>query len=28
VNDSAIRKPIERKPGSRFSKLLSRLSGG
>jgi hypothetical protein len=27
VNDSAIRKPIEKKPGSRFSKLLSRLSG-
>ena len=27
VNDSAIRKPIERKSGSRFSKLLSRLSG-
>jgi hypothetical protein len=28
VNDSVIRKPIEKKPGSRFSKLLSRLSGG
>jgi hypothetical protein len=28
VNDSAIRKPIEKKPGSRFSKLLNRLSGG
>jgi hypothetical protein len=28
VNDSAVRKPIEKKPGSRFSKLLSRLSGG
>jgi hypothetical protein len=28
VNDSAIRKPIEKKQGSRFSKLLSRLSGG
>ena len=28
VNDSAIRKPIEKKTGSRFSKLLSRLSGG
>jgi hypothetical protein len=28
MNDSAIRKPIEKKPGSRFSKLLSRLSGG
>ena len=28
VNDSAIRKPLEKKPGSRFSKLLSRLSGG
>ncbi len=27
VNDSAIRKPIEKKSGSRFSKLLSRLSG-
>jgi hypothetical protein len=27
VNDSAIRKPIEKKPGSRFSKLMSRLSG-
>jgi len=28
VNDSVIRKPIEKKSGSRFSKLLSRLSGG
>jgi hypothetical protein len=28
VNDSIIRKPIEKKSGSRFSKLLSRLSGG
>jgi hypothetical protein len=28
VNDSAVRKPIEKKQGSRFSKLLSRLSGG
>lgn len=28
VNDSAIRKPIEKKAGSRFSKLLNRLSGG
>ena len=28
VNDSAIRKPIEKKSGSRFSKLLNRLSGG
>ena len=28
VNDSVIRKPLEKKPGSRFSKLLSRLSGG
>ena len=28
VNDSAIRRPIEKKQGSRFSKLLSRLSGG
>jgi hypothetical protein len=27
VNDSAIRKPIEKKSGSRFSKLLNRLSG-
>jgi len=27
MNDSAIRKPIEKKSGSRFSKLLSRLSG-
>lgn len=28
VNDSAIRKPIEKKSASRFSKLLNRLSGG
>ena len=28
VNDSAIRKPLEKKSGSRFSKLLNRLSGG
>jgi hypothetical protein len=28
VNDSAIRKPLAKKPSSRFSKLLSRLSGG
>jgi hypothetical protein len=27
VNDSAIRKPIEKKSASRFSKLLGRLSG-
>ena len=27
VNDSAIRKPIEKKSSSRFSKLLGRLSG-
>jgi hypothetical protein len=28
VNDSAVRKPIEKKSGSRFAKLLNRLSGG
>jgi len=28
VNDSAVRKPIEKKQASRFSKLLNRLSGG
>ncbi|MEO6186788.1 MAG: hypothetical protein ABIP38_14300, partial [Steroidobacteraceae bacterium] len=27
INDSAVRKPVDRKGGNRFSKLLSRLSG-
>jgi hypothetical protein len=27
INDSAVRKPLQRKSGGRFSKLLSRLSG-
>lgn len=27
INDSAVRKPVNRKPVNRFSKLLSRLSG-
>ncbi|MEO8315173.1 MAG: hypothetical protein ABI645_10285 [Pseudomonadota bacterium] len=27
INDSAVRQPIDRKQGGRFSKLLSRLSG-
>jgi hypothetical protein len=28
MEDSAVRKPLDRKSGNRFSKLLSRLSGG
>jgi hypothetical protein len=27
INDSAVRKPVDRKNVNRFSKLLSRLSG-